>query len=244
MCRQEITMSTMITINVTNNSRSVQNFFFFQQPAQYFGGAQVYTNSLFTSALLPYASSGAMLSFMMVQQNYAGVQQQTAPPQIGQRSGQQTASQAINLTGGAPAANTTTMTVSPSLGLSAPVPSSGLQPGSFRIITPSYNPSIASYNAGSGVQTLQGGVILSNFVTAQPNNNLDCQPVMKFYVQTGTYNSGTVMNFTSSSINAAQCDAASGYKTFNVAYNADGTWSVRLLALVQGADGQPMLVAD
>ena len=53
-------MSTMITINVTNNSRGVQNFFFFQQPAQYSGGAQVYSNSLYTAPLLPYDSSGAV----------------------------------------------------------------------------------------------------------------------------------------------------------------------------------------
>src|SRR5882757_4496444 len=149
MCRQEMTMAAMITINVTNRTSSLQNFFFFQQPAQYAGGAQVYTNSLFMSPLLPYDSSGAVLSFMMVLQNYAGVQQQVAPPQIGQRSGQLAASQAINLTGGAPTANTTSMIVSPSLGLSVPVSTTGPQQGSFRIVTPAYNPVLAAYNAGA-----------------------------------------------------------------------------------------------
>lgn len=34
------------------------------------------------------------------------------------------------------------------------------------------------------------------------------------------------MNFTSSSVNAALCDATEGFTTFNVVYNADGTWTV------------------
>ena len=80
-------MSTLIQINVTNNSPIVQDFFFFQQPAQYAGGAQVYSNSVYTSPLLPYRSSGSRLSFMMVLQNYGGVQRQVSPPTVGQPSG-------------------------------------------------------------------------------------------------------------------------------------------------------------
>jgi hypothetical protein len=239
-------MATTITINVTNNSPNIQNFFFFQQPAQYSGGAQVYTNSLYTAPLLPSATSGAVLSFTMILQYYAGVQQQVQPPTVGQASGQLAASQAINLTpaaGGAPTANTTNMIVSPSLGLSVPVSTTGPQAGSFRIITPTYNPTLANYNAGSAIQTLQGGITLSNFVTAQPTTNLDCQPVIVFYVQTGTYTPGTVMNFTSSSINAAICNATPGFTTFNVTYNADGTWTVQNFAVAQMSDGRRMLVA-
>lgn len=238
-------MTTTITINVTNNSPTLQNFFFFQQPAQYSGGQQVYTNSLYSQALLPYATSGAVLTFSMVLQYYAGVQQQVAPPQIGQPSGQLAAIQAINLTpaaGGTQTNNTTTMTVSPSLGLSVPVSTVGPQAGSFRIVTPTFNPLLSQYNAGSAVQSLAGGITLSNFVTAQPTSNLDCQPVIKFYVQTGTYTAGTVMNFTSSSINAALCDATPGYTTFNVSYNVDGTWTVTNMALSRLADGSLGLV--
>ncbi len=239
-------MATLITINVTNNSTTLQNFFFFQQPAIYSGGAQVYTNSLYTQALLPYATSGAVLSFSMLLQYNAGVEQQVSPPQIGQPSGQLAAIQAINLTpapGGTPTNNTTTMTVSPSLGLSVPVSTTGPQPGSFRIITPIFNPTLANYNAGSAVKTLSGAITLSNFVTAPPNSNLDCQPVIKFYVGTGTYTAGTVMNFTSSSITAALCDATPGYTTFNVSYNSNGTWTVQPMAVVRSADGQQSLVA-
>jgi hypothetical protein len=238
-------MATTITINVRNNSSLLQNFFFFQQPAVYVGGQEVYTNSLYAQPVLPYASSGAVLTFSVVLQYYAGVQQQVAPPQVGQPSGQLAASQPIGLTpatGGAPTNNTTTMTVTPSLGLSIPVSTTGPQAGSFRIVSPVYNPVLAAYNAGSAVNTLTGGIILSNFVTAQPNSNIDCQPIIKFYVQTGTYTAGTVMNFTSSSVTAAVCDATPGYSSFNVLYNADGTWSVTPFALVRAAGGAYALI--
>jgi len=238
-------MPTPITINVRNNSAVPQNFFFFQQPAKYSGGQVPYTNSLYTQTLLPYATSGAVLSFSVVLQFYAGVQQQVSPPAIGQPSGQLAASQPIGLTpaaGGASTLNTTSMSVTPSLGLSVPVSTPGPQTGSFRILTPVFNPVLNNYNAGSAVQTLTGGITLSNFVTAQPNSNLDCQPIITFYVQTGTYTPGTVMNFTSSSATAAVCDATPGYSTFNVQYNADGTWTVTPFALVRAAEGSFKLI--
>ena len=238
-------MATTITINVKNKSQSLQNFFFFQQPAIYTGGQDVYTNSLYSQALLPYDESGAGLTFSVILQYYAGVQQQVQPPQIGQPSGQLAASRAIGLTpaqGGAPTNNTTTMTVSPSLGLSVPVSTMGPQAGSFRIITPVFNPVLTNYNAGAAVQTLTGGIRLSNFVTAQPNSNLDCQPNIIFYVQTGTYTAGTVMNFSESSATAAVCDATPGYSTFDVVYNMDGTWKVTPFALLRTEGGRDSLI--
>jgi hypothetical protein len=233
-------MATTITINVTNNSPTLQNFFFFQQPASYSGGQEVYTNSLYSQALLPFSTSGAVLTFTMILQYYAGAQQQVSPPQIGQPSGQLAAIQAINLTsapGGPQTNNTTNMTVSPSLGLSVPVWTAGPQAGSFRVVTPAFNPILTNYHAGSAVQALSGAITLSNFVTAQPSSNLDCQPVIKFYVQTGTYTAGTVMNFTSSSINAAICDGTQGFTTFNVSYNLDGTWTVKNMSVARMANG-------
>lgn len=238
-------MATPITINVTNNSTSLQNFFFFQQPAQYSGGAQVYTNSLFTAPLLPFSQSGSMLTFTMILQYYAGVQQQVAPPQVGVASGQLGAMQAINVTPatGAPNKNVTNMTVSPSLGLSPPVSQTGPQTGAFRIVTPTWNTQLTNYNAGSAVSSLTGGITLSNFVTAMPNTNLDCQPVIVFYVQTGTYTPGTVMNFTASSVNAAVCDFTPGYATYNVAYSSSGIWTAAPQSLVTMADGSRRLVS-
>jgi hypothetical protein len=231
-------MPTQITINVRNLSPNLQNFFFFQQPAIYIGGQQVYTNSLYTSALSPYSTSGGVLSFTMVLQYYAGVQQQVAPPQVGQPSGQMSAIQAIGLTsaqGGPQTANTTNMVVTPALGLSPPTYTSGPQTGSFRIVVPTYNPVLTAYNAGSAVQTINNQVVLSNFVTAQPTTNLDCQPILKFYVQTGTYVAGTVMNFTSSSANAATCDFTPGYSSYSVDYTPEGTWTTQPFAAVSTA---------
>jgi len=68
--------------------------------------------------------------------------------------------------------------------------------------------------------------------------NLDDQPVMIFYVQTGEYPAGTVVNVADASINAAVCDATPGYTTFNVTYNADGSWSVQAMALAGPAEDQ------
>jgi hypothetical protein len=239
-------MATTITINVTNMSSVNQNFFFFQKPAIYSGGPQVYTNSLYTQTVLPFETSGSVLSFTMMLQYYAGVNQQVSPPQIGQPSGQLAAIQAINLTpatGGTPTNNTTTMTVSPSLGLSVPISTQGPQTGSFRIITPPFNPTLTNYNAGSAVRQLSGAITLSNFVTAPPNSNLDCQPVIVFYVNTGNYTPGTVMNFTASSAAAAVCDATPGFTTFNVTYKPDGTWDVIPMAVARMAGGRRMLLA-
>jgi hypothetical protein len=238
-------MTTPVTINVTNNSTSLQNFFFFQQPAQYSGGAQVYANSLYTAPLLPISSSGAMLSFSPTLQVYAGAQQQAQPPQVGQVSRLFAARQPISVApppGGAAANDTTTMTVSPSLGLSVPVSTAGPPAGSFRIVTPVFNTGLANYNAGLAVQSVSGSIILSNFVTAQPNSNLDCQPGLVFYVATGSYSAGTVIDFTGSSANAAKCDATPGYTAFNVSYNADGTFAVQPFAVTLRADGRRVLV--
>jgi len=222
-------MATLFTINIVNNSNSFQNFYVFQQPAIYTGGPQVYSNSLWSQGILPSSQGGSSSTFTMLQQFYAGVQQQIVPPAVGAVSGYSSAIQAIGLTpaaGGAPTNNTTNMIISPALGLTPPTSTAGPQTGAFRIVTAQYNPTVTPYNAGSASQSPSGLVTLSNFVVAQPNQNIDCQPVLQFYVQTGNYKSGTVINFTSSSVNAALCNATTGFVTFNVSYNIDGTWSV------------------
>lgn len=222
-------MATLIQINVKNDSPALQNFFFFQQPSMYVGGAEVYSNSLLSTPILPSSQGGSVYTFLLNLQYYAGVQQQVTPPQVGQPSGYSSAIRPIGLTpaaGGAATNNCSNMIVSPALGLSPPTQAQGVQPGAFRIVSPTYNPLLEQYNGGSAVQLINGTVVLSNFVTVNPSSNLDCQPVLKFYVQTGQYTSGTVMNFTTSSINAALCDATTGFTTFNVTYNPDGTWVV------------------
>ena len=218
-------MADSIKINVRNDSATVQNFFFFQQPA--IPGQGVYSNSLFTQALLPYANSGAILTFSISTQFYAGVQQQLNTLIVGARSGELTASQPIEVTtSGGQANNTTTMSVSPSLGLSAPVNTSGPPLGCFRILTPVFNPVLNNYNGGLAMRGKADSIVLSSFMTLPPNVALDCLPVLQFYVQTGSYAAGTVIEFGSVSATAALCDATPGYSTFSVAYNLDGSWTV------------------
>ncbi|AVI85419.1 hypothetical protein BTW15_03035 [Pseudomonas syringae pv. tomato] len=228
-------MAILIRINVVNNSQNLQNLYFFQQPAAYTGGPEVYSNSLLSTPILPTAQGGSSYSFLLNLQYYAGAQQRTEPPALGQPSGFSSAIQPIDLTtaaGGAATNNATTMQVLPALGLSVPANVPAVQAGAFRIKVPTYNPALEQYNGGSAVKIAGGSVVLSNFVTLEPTTNLDCQPILKFYVQTGTYTAGTVMNFTSASIDAALCDATTGFTTFDVSYNADGTWTVNRMASV------------
>ncbi len=219
-------MSTLLKINVVNNLPANQNIFIFQAPAIYSGGAQVYTNSLYMQQLAP-ANLGASLTFQANLQFYAGVQQAaTQTPVVGQVSGYESAIQPIDLTSASntPTNNATSMSLP--LGLNSPTYETGVQAGAFRIITPVYN-SVASYNAGSALSA-NGTTMLSSFVTAQPNQNIDCQPILKFYVATGSYTPGTVMNFTQSSATAGLCDFTGGYGQANVSLNQDGTWTVSM----------------
>ena len=221
-------MSTLIRFNLTNQSNTLQDFFFFQEPAVYIGGSNVYSNSIQNISLAPYSSSSSTYTFMINMQFYAGAQQSNTPPVVGHQSGYLSAIRPVDLT---PATtsdaqnNSTTLSLSP-FGLSVPVADTTAQAGSFRIVSPVFNPSLNNINAGSAVQLGDGSVVLSNFTTVLPNQNLDCQPILKYYIQTGSYQAGTVMNFTSSSLTAAFCDATGGETTFDVAYNIDGTWTV------------------
>jgi len=220
-------MSTLLTINVKNLESASQGFYFFQQPAIYTGGGQVYSNSLFAESLGNYGDSGSILTFQVNLQYYAGIQEAHGTPQVGQSSGYSSASRAVDL---APASGTandcTTASVSP-LGLSQPTAATGVQPGAFRIITPVYNPP-AVYNVGSAVEA-NGGIVLSNFVVANPNSNTDCQPILKYYVQTGNYTPGSVMNFTQSSVGAALCDFTGGHTIIDVQLDANGQWEVAIV---------------
>ena len=220
----------MYAINVTNNTASKQNFFVFQAPAVYAGGPTVYSNSVYQQTVGPSAAGGGVMQCLINLQYYAGAQQQTAPPAVGHVSGGITTIQAVNLTPatGVPTSNATQMSVDP-LMLSPPYADNTVQTGAFRILTPIYTPGPdGNYNIGSAVQSPVAGApaIMSNFVVAQPNDTLDCQPVLVFYVATGNFTAGTVINFTSASRGSATCDATTGYQTFGVSYNANGTWTV------------------
>lgn len=239
-------MANAITINIKNDSGTSQSFYIFQHPSVFSGTGQVYSNSLFTSPLLPYDQSGAILTVtMMLQadQAFAGAQQRTDTPQIGQLSGGTTALQQVTLTSPAvqQPANTTTLSIAP-LGLSPATYSSGLQDGAFRIMVSRFDPALYQFNAGTAVQNLDLSVTLSNFVTAQSLTNLDCQPVLVFYVQIGNLPPRTVIDYTSVSQNAAACDFRPGYATYAVVYNEDGTWSTTPYRLKRLSSGDEVLV--
>lgn len=224
-------MSTHIKFNVTNQSDHSLEFFIFQQPAKYSGGSAVYSNSIQNTILGPYSSSASTYTFLLNMQFFAGVQQRYTTPEVGQQSGYLSAIRPVDLTppvdSKTPAANNaTTLSLSP-FGLSVPSADIHAQPGAFRFVSPVFDPTKNSpVYAGSAVQLDDGSVVLSSFTNLYANQNLDCQPILQFYLQTGSYEAGTVMNFTSSSIAAALCDATEGDNTFDVAYNANGTWTV------------------
>ena len=224
--REDPVMSTLLTINVRNMEYQTQNFYFFQEPSKYTGGGEVYSNSLYSASLANYEESGAVLTFQVNLQYYAGIQEANTPPQIGQSSGFSSASRAIDLAPAEGQSNDWTEATMDPLGLSATKPGDGVQPGAFRISTPIFE-APPFYNVGSAVD-VNGSIVLSNFVQANPNSNTDCQPILMYYVQTGQYTPGTVMNFTQSARTAAVCDFTGGYKVANVDLESDGSWNVTL----------------
>jgi hypothetical protein len=232
LCSIARAQTTRIQINVTSRSPQPQNFFFFQQPANYIGGARVYSNSLFNATLPPYnPGSGAQITFKASLQFFAGVQNSnTADPPVGQLSGYNTAWVAIALQepppDQSPCSTNFTHANGTQLALSVPVPNPAVRPGFFRISSPIFNPVQFSFNAGSAtLNESTGTIVLSNFVLVT-SPNIDCQPILKYYVHTGAYTPGTVMNFIQSSRGAAVCDATNGKINFNVVYKADGTWAL------------------
>lgn len=218
-------MSSYLTINVINRSHLTQDFYIFQQPATFSGGGHPNSNSLFAVPLGSYDATGSTLSFMVRNQPYAAIQQAHTPPMVGQTSGFASAARAIDLARPDASSNDGTIASVSPLGLSMPRPTSGVAPGAFRITTPSFQPMATLINVGSAVET-QGAVVLSSFVQGQPMTNIDCAPAPVFFVQTGRYTPGTVLNFDMSSMTAARCDFSGGASAYDVSYNMDGTWTI------------------
>ena len=221
-------MPKLLTINVKNLGREVRGFYFFQQPVKFSDGSPVYSNSLYSQSLGSYDSTGSILTFQVDMQYFAAIQQANSRPQVGQVSGHLFASRAVDLAPATGAAGDwTTASVSP-LGFMRPQAGAGVRAGAFRITTPAYPPSAFYYNVGSAVQ-VDGGVRLSSFVVANPDNDADFQPILKYYVQLGNPHAGAVINFQQSSVNAAVCDFSGGYSAINVTLNRDGTWSTQVV---------------
>jgi hypothetical protein len=224
--------TTTYSIIVVNKSPYPQNFFFFEQPAIYTGGPEVFSNSLGYQSMLPYnPSTPQQIQFTLVQQYRAGSQQQTSPPQIGiaqtsliSQSLVQIAQAGIDKT----SLDTTAMTIDQNNNpiLSQATNTQSVQAGAFRIVTPIFQPSQGTYLIGSGGVS-NGYLVLSNYIIAQPNTFVDVQPVVKFYISTGSYSAGQTINFSVSSATSALCDATNGKLSFMVTYNSDGTWTTQ-----------------
>ncbi|WP_110968671.1 hypothetical protein [Pseudomonas huaxiensis] len=221
-------MSTYYTINVTNNSGSGQGFFFFQSPISSTGGA-AQSHSLFQANLPAYATSGSVLTFCVLQQYYACAQTELPTAATNTPFNGITSSQPIELAlpAGPSDNNSTNLSVNP-LGLSPAYPQAGVMPGAFRIVTPFYDPEASgTINIGLAVKfPRDGSIAISSLLEAAPNLTVDCQPNLQFWVQTGEYPQGYLLNFPGVSQDAAVCDARTGKTTFNVTYNLDLTWTV------------------
>lgn len=210
---------TTYNILINNNSPNSQDFFIFQTPAKYVGGGKIFSNSIHQTRL----SAGAQATVTIEREFYAGVQSATAAPKVGSVSGSDVIEKPVNLAPGPD--DQVTVELDP-LSLTPPKAGNGVESGAFRIVTPSYKPSSTGL-MNIGLATATGGrQVLSSFIQAEPNKNTDCQPIVTFYVATGIYTAGTVINFDSSSVNAAECDASTGSENFVADYPPNGEWNV------------------
>ncbi len=224
-------MSSLITLTIASALAEAQNIYVFQVPADYAGGQPAYVNSLGTLALAPPVApdtEGVPSPFPIDLSEMAGLQSGSGQnPVVGKPSGKgKLITQAMNLSS-VPPLNNTRMTQSP-LALSAATYNSNIQPNLFCITTEVYS-SINIYNAGSAI-TANETKVLSNFVVAEPNQDIFCQPIDKFYVAVGNVAAGTVIDFNTVAPTAALCDFTKGYTQAVVTLLAGNTWSVSMLA--------------
>lgn len=231
--------SSSYQIIVRNLSQTTQYFYVFQKQASFpsVTSPSVLTSSLGCQSVGNYASSGAQINFGLDSQIYAGAlsSMQSAPSSqlialialdattrsIVTRT---TAARAITLTtaSGEPT-NCTTLTLDP-LGLSAPAYQSGVPVGAFAMNVPTYTPlPVPELYCGVAALNNDQAIILSSFVAPVPNAVMSCIPQQIFFVKTSYQPAGTVVPYDEA--NAARCDFTTGYGTYTVTYNANGTFS-------------------
>ena len=232
--------SSSYQINVRNQSQTTQYFYLFQKQAAFpsMTNPSVLASSLCCQSVGNYGNSGAQINFGLDRQVYAGAlsTMQSAPPSqlialialdANTRSivTRTTAARAITLTtaSGSPD-NCTSLSLDP-LGLSVPAYQSGISAGAFAMNVPTYTP-LPTPELYCGVAALNDdeSIILSSFVAPAPNAVLSCIPEQVFFVKTGYQPAGTVVPYDET--NAARCDFTTGYASFTVTYNANGTFLV------------------
>jgi hypothetical protein len=221
-------MAGTYQITVFNNSPKPQTMVFFQEPALYSvsGEAQVHSNCLASRQMAAKPKVGsAQIRFMTDIGLYAGVRSLSSPFEAGLSDSYVIAEVPIEIASSSNriVKNMTRMSVDSGLALSPPVNSSGILEGTFRIVTPVFTPATTPYNVGLAALD-RHNIMLSNYIAAPPNQSIDVKPIAKFYVATGNYVAGRIIDF--NSVSAALCDASTGKDEFQVIYNPNGTWTV------------------
>lgn len=222
-------MPEMLILNVKNCQPETQDFYVFREPAIFASGGQVYSNSLFSQSLGNFDATGDLLALLINPQYLAGIQSADGMPEVGSPSGFALATCPIDFAiSSSDSLDWTTAKAIP-LGLTPPVNGSDIQPGAFRITTPSftappcYNVGLAdSVNDADGVNK---EVVLSSFVLADPIDNIDCIPILKYYIQIGSYAPGDVIDFIQASTAACMADFSGGYSVYTISLLANGQWS-------------------
>lgn len=214
--------NSFIQIYVRNEANFESDFYIFQRPAIYTGRAKVYINSLGMETL---TSKEEQIQWSFAMQHRIAVQRKSCKPQIG---GTVVSHQITELCTEQKCENDAVRFKIDDLGdphLYDLHTDPNVQKGAMRVVTPIYPPGKGVFNVGLG--TVSNGVLLlSNFIVARPNNNIDIQPINQFFVATGSYKTGHVVNFTESSVQSALCDATNGQTVFYVSLKSDGTWTV------------------
>lgn len=219
---------SIYTINITNMSSGFQSFYIFQAPFECATNSNIYSNSLFSAGLPPYENSGSTLQLQVSNQYYSAVQAQSSPLMIGSTSSGSISAQPVTLTNASDPSfnNVTYLNVNP-LGLAPACSQGGVTPGAFRVVTQNYNAnSVGNINIGLATK-INGSLVLSSFLEGQPGQNLDCSPTPIFFVQTGNFQAGSLINLYSAYQGAAICEATTENSNFNVTYNIDGSFSVK-----------------
>ena len=209
---------------VNNEMNNPIDVYFFTNPASFNEMTGTYTNSLGTETVQAGTASQAKFTYTLA--NFAAAQKLTNP--AGQLQTTSVALQPIQIQTDKEKGEKTMMTfdknVSPELGTPAKV-DAGIVKGSFQIQTPSYPSGQGKYGIGLGA--ISGGEYhLASYTEAEPNQIVNVQPVVKFYIAIGRTQKGKDANFYTVSTTSALCDATMGMTTFNVVRTDDGKWRV------------------
>ena len=202
-------MSKTIYINVINAHPSTQSFFFYVGQAQYCPvSSGIYAQSLASETVAPSGNASLKIPF----DYYAAAQS------VDSTQSMSSAIRQISLSQN----DSTAMSTNP-LALTPPVFNSNVPAGAFRIVVPSYDSNSETYYVGTGLQSQSGLVILTSYIVANPNTQVNVTPTKTFYVAIGDYKTG--QQIPSQVSNYGKCDA-SAKSAFKVTYKPDGTFAV------------------